>query len=98
MTFNYSNVYLNETSTISGHLEKEGNYGNYFDKSYFVEGQVLIDVGINRDDNGKLCGDICEDAKENMLLATPVPGGIGLLTRVKLLENTVEAYKFKGGI
>ena len=34
MTFNYSNVYLNETSTISGHLEKEGNYGNYFDKSY----------------------------------------------------------------
>ena len=34
MTFNYSNVYLNETSTISGHLEKEGNYGNYFDKSF----------------------------------------------------------------
>ena len=34
MTFNYSNVYLNETSTISGHLEKDGNYGNYFDKSY----------------------------------------------------------------
>ena len=34
MTFNYSNVYLNETSTISGHLEKDGNYGSYFDKSY----------------------------------------------------------------
>ena len=71
---------------------------NYFDKSYFVEGQVLIDVGINRDDNGKLCGDICEDAKENMLLATPVPGGIGLLTRDKLLDNTVEADQFKAGI
>ena len=70
---------------------------NYFDESYFVDGQVLIDVGINRDENGKLCGDICEDAKENMLLATPVPGGIGLLTRVKLLENTVEAYKINKG-
>ena len=70
---------------------------NYFNKSYFVDGQVLIDVGINRDENGKLCGDICEDVKENMLLATPVPGGIGLLTRVKLLENTVEAYKINKG-
>ena len=70
---------------------------NYFDKSYFVDGQVLIDVGINRDDNGKLCGDICEGVKENMLLVTPVPGGIGLLTRVKLLENTVEAYKINKG-
>ena len=69
---------------------------NYFNKSYFVDGKVLIDVGINRDENGKLCGDICEDAKENMLLATPVPGGVGLLTRLKLLENTVEAYKSKG--
>ena len=70
---------------------------NYFDESYFKGEQVLIDVGINRDENGKLCGDICEDAKENMLLATPVPGGIGLLTRVKLLENTVEAYKINKG-
>ena len=69
---------------------------NYFNKSYFVDGKVLIDVGINRDENGKLCGDICEDAKENMLLATPVPGGVGLLTRIKLLENTVESYKLKG--
>ena len=34
MTFNYNNVYIKETSTISGHLEKEGNYGKYFDKSY----------------------------------------------------------------
>ena len=66
---------------------------NYFDESYFVDGQVLIDVGINKDESGKLCGDICEEVKENMLLATPVPGGVGLLTRLKLLENTVEAYK-----
>lgn len=71
---------------------------NYFDESYFVDGQVLIDIGINRDVNGKLCGDICEEVKENMLLSTPVPGGVGVLTRVKLLENTVEAYKLKGDV
>lgn len=69
---------------------------NYFDENYFVDGKVLIDIGINRNENGKLCGDICEEVKENMLLSTPVPGGVGLLTRVKLLENTVEAYKLKG--
>ena len=68
---------------------------NYFDKSYFTNGQVLVDVGINRDENGKLCGDIREDAKENMLLATPVPCGIGLCTRITLMENTINAYKIR---
>lgn len=68
---------------------------NFFDKSYFSKGQILVDVGINRDENGKLCGDICESAKENMLLATPVPCGVGLLTRLALLENVVEAYKIQ---
>lgn len=66
---------------------------NYFDKSYFSDGQILVDVGINRDENGKLCGDICSDAKENKLLATSVPGGVGLLTRVALLQNVMNTYK-----
>ena len=64
---------------------------NYFDESYFGNGQVIVDVGINRDENGKLCGDIVESAKQNALLATPVPGGVGLLTRLALMENTVNA-------
>lgn len=64
---------------------------NYFDESYFGNGQVLVDVGINRDENGKLCGDIVESAKQNASLATPVPGGVGLLTRLALMENTVNA-------
>lgn len=64
----------------------------YFDSTYFTEGQILIDVGINRDAEGKLCGDIAEDAKSGALLATPVPSGVGLLTRLALLENTVEAF------
>lgn len=68
---------------------------NYFDSSYFSKGQILVDIGINRDKNGKLCGDICESAKENMLLATPVPGGVGLLTRLALMKNVVSAYKLQ---
>ena len=66
---------------------------NYFDENYFKDEQILIDVGINRDENNKLCGDIREDAKKNTLLATPVPNGVGLLTRFALIENVIKAYK-----
>lgn len=66
---------------------------NYFDENYFSDEQILIDVGINRDKNGKLCGDICEDAKWNAYLATPVPNGVGLLTRLSLMENVIKAYE-----
>lgn len=48
---------------------------------------IVIDVGINRDKNGNLCGDI-GDVK-NASYITPVPGGVGLLTRVALLDNVV---------
>lgn len=65
---------------------------NYFDETYFHERQVLVDVGINRNEKGKLCGDIKESAKEKVAVATPVPGGVGLLTRMELMENVVEAY------
>lgn len=69
---------------------------NYFDVSYFNPNQILIDVGINRNENGKLCGDIRDDAKECAILATPVPGGVGLLTRLALISNTVSAYLESG--
>ena len=51
---------------------------------------VVVDVGINRED-GKLYGD-CQEGL-NVLIQTPVPGGVGLLTRLSLLENLMEAYK-----
>lgn len=51
---------------------------------------IVIDVGINRDENGKLCGDI--GTVQNAYYITPVPGGVGLLTRVALLDNVVSAY------
>ena len=51
---------------------------------------VVVDVGINRED-GKLYGD-CQEGL-NVFIQTPVPGGVGLLTRLSLLENLMEAYK-----
>lgn len=68
---------------------------NFFDKSYFSENQILVDVGINRDEDGKLCGDITKYSKEFASLATPVPGGVGILTTNALMENVVEAYRRK---
>ncbi len=57
------------------------------------ENATVIDVGINRVD-GKLCGDVDYDsAKEKAAFITPVPGGVGPMTRAMLLENTLTAYK-----
>lgn len=56
--------------------------------------EIVIDVGINRDDAGKLCGDVNRESVEKLrpdTYVTPVPGGVGLLTRVSLLKNVVEA-------
>jgi methylenetetrahydrofolate dehydrogenase (NADP+)/methenyltetrahydrofolate cyclohydrolase len=55
-------------------------------------GAIVIDVGINRDDNGKLCGDVdFAQAKEVAGFITPVPGGVGPMTITMLLVNTIEA-------
>jgi methylenetetrahydrofolate dehydrogenase (NADP+)/methenyltetrahydrofolate cyclohydrolase len=55
-------------------------------------GAVVIDVGMNRDDNGKLCGDVdFEHAKEVAGWISPVPGGVGRMTIAMLLVNTIEA-------
>jgi methylenetetrahydrofolate dehydrogenase (NADP+)/methenyltetrahydrofolate cyclohydrolase len=60
------------------------------------EGAVVIDVGMCRDENGKLCGDVDYDAVEKKAsYITPVPGGVGPMTRVMLLQNTLTAAKKK---
>ena len=56
----------------------------------FLNNTPIIDVGINFDENGKMCGD-CFGKTEGFTNVSPVPGGVGLLTRVALLENVVEA-------
>lgn len=60
------------------------------------EGAVVIDVGMCRDENGKLCGDVdYESAEKKASYITPVPGGVGPMTRVMLLQNTLTAAKKK---
>lgn len=55
-------------------------------------GAVVIDVGINRNAQGKLCGDVDYDAAaEKAGYITPVPGGVGLMTRAMLMQNTLQA-------
>ncbi len=62
-------------------------------------GAVVIDVGMNRDENGKLCGDVdFEEVKEKASYITPVPGGVGPMTRAMLMKNTFTAYKKAIGI
>src|SRR5690606_159123 len=56
------------------------------------EGAIVIDVGMNRNEAGKLCGDVDFDAaKERASWITPVPGGVGPMTIACLLENTLRA-------
>lgn len=51
--------------------------------------QIVIDVGICRGEDGKLCGDVDKSCYGDQMLITPVPGGVGLMTRLALLENLV---------
>ena len=62
-------------------------------------GAVVIDVGMNRDENGKLCGDVDFDAVEPIAShITPVPGGVGPMTIAMLMKNAVSAAKIQNGI
>lgn len=71
-----------------------------FVKSDMVkQGAVVIDVGMDRDENGKLCGDVdFEDVKEKCSYITPVPGGVGPMTIAMLMKNTLTAAKIQNNI
>ena len=63
------------------------------------EGAVVIDVGINRNAEGKLCGDVdFAPVAEKAAYITPVPGGVGLMTRAMLMKNTVKAARLQSGL
>lgn len=80
--------YLKHADLVVSAIGKMG----YLDESYeFKKDAILVDVGINRDKNGKLHGDFVPSLP--VKLQTPVPGGVGLLTRLALLENLLEATK-----
>ncbi len=71
----------------------------FFNHEYIKDDAIVLDVGINRDENNKLCGDVdFEDVKDKVKAITPVPGGIGPMTITMLMQNTIEAfYKRNGG-
>lgn len=63
------------------------------------DGAVVIDVGMDRDENGKLCGDVdFENVKDKCSYITPVPGGVGPMTIATLMKNTLKACKLQNGI
>lgn len=63
------------------------------------DGAVVIDVGMDRDENGKLCGDVdFENVKDKCSFITPVPGGVGPMTISTLMKNTLKACKIQNNI
>lgn len=63
------------------------------------EGAVVIDVGMDRDEDGKLCGDVdFDDVKDKCSYITPVPGGVGPMTIAMLMKNTLTAAKIQNNI
>ncbi|HES2581219.1 TPA: bifunctional methylenetetrahydrofolate dehydrogenase/methenyltetrahydrofolate cyclohydrolase [Streptococcus pyogenes] len=66
--------------------------GHFITKQYIKEGAIVIDVGMNRDDNGKLIGDVAfDEVAEVAAKITPVPGGVGPMTISMLLEQTYQS-------
>ena len=77
---------------------------NYFNKAFFdrymdIEvksmGLLAIDVGINRDEHGKLCGDIDKDLYDMFDDVTPVPGGVGIMTVLNVIKNSIKCYEIQ---
>lgn len=63
------------------------------------EGAVVIDVGMDRDENGKLCGDVdFENVKDKCSYITPVPGGVGPMTISTLMKNTLKACRIQNNL
>ena len=63
------------------------------------EGAVVVDVGMDRDENGKLCGDVdYAEVAPKCSYITPVPGGVGPMTVTMLLKNTVMTYRLQHGL
>ena len=58
-----------------------------------LEKKIIVDVGMNRDENGKLCGDFGEKSKQKAAYYTPVPGGVGAMTVAMLMQNVIEYYE-----
>ncbi len=75
-----------------------GRKARGFTKEYFSDGQVILDVGIYVDDDGKMCGDVDFDAVEPTAGGiTPVPGGVGTVTTSVLVKHVAQAARRQTG-
>lgn len=71
---------------------------NFITADHVKEGAVVIDVGINRNPEGKLAGDVdFDNVQQKAGYITPVPGGVGPMTIAMLLQNTLDLYKLQTG-
>lgn len=68
---------------------------NFVTNRMVKKNAIVIDVGINRTEEGKLVGDVDHESLADVKFITPVPGGVGLLTRLSLLENVLKAAENK---
>jgi len=90
---------LGDITTQADILISAVGKANTITKDMVKPGAVVIDVGINRNSEGKLCWDVdFENVKEVASYITPVPGGVGLTTRAILMENTVKAAYLQYGL
>lgn len=90
---------LSEITKTADILISAVGKANFVTADMVKEGAVVIDVGINRNADGKLCGDVDFDAVEKKAsFITPVPGGVGPMTVAMLMENTVTAARIQNVI
>ncbi len=66
---------------------------DFLKKEDVNEHTIIVDIGINFDNDGKMCGDASKECYDKVLSYSPVPGGVGVLTNVILMENLLKAYK-----
>lgn len=71
----------------------QANYFNYDMLENYLGHTIAIDVGINRDADGKLCGDIDKELYIEFKAVTSVPGGVGLITVLEVIRNSIECYR-----
>ena len=67
---------------------------NFLKKADVNENTIIVDIGINFDEFGKLCGDASKECYDVVKAYSPVPGGVGVMTNIVLIENLLKAYKY----
>ena len=82
--------YINQADIVVCAVGKAG----LLNLNDFKKGAVVIDVGINRDENGKICGDVEKGDREDIFI-TPVPKGVGPMTIAMLMQNTLQCFKLQ---